>query len=126
MVREIWPDVPVALGGIYPTLCPEHAAGLGADLVLPGRHMDSTSLYRCIVERGVTATGGVPTIFIDLVDHCRSNGLKLHPLRKVFLGGSSWPPDLPRDLADEQLIAFDRHRIVIIDGARLAAVAEGI
>ena len=31
-----------------------------------------------------------------------------------------------RDLADEQLIAFDRHRIVIIDGEKLAAVAEGI
>lgn len=37
MAREIWPRVPVVLGGVYATLCPEHAAGLGADLVLPGR-----------------------------------------------------------------------------------------
>jgi CRP/FNR family transcriptional regulator, cyclic AMP receptor protein len=30
-----------------------------------------------------------------------------------------------RELADEELIAFDRHRIVILDRARLAEVAEG-
>ncbi len=46
MVREIWPDVPVALGGIYPTLCPEHAAGLGADLVLPGRMEEPSAWER--------------------------------------------------------------------------------
>ena len=31
-----------------------------------------------------------------------------------------------RDLADERLIVFDRHRIVIADRERLAAVAEGM
>lgn len=31
-----------------------------------------------------------------------------------------------RELADEGLIAFDRHRIVILDRARLAALAEGL
>ena len=40
MVRGIWPDVPVVLGGIYASLCPDHAAGLGADLVLGGRLED--------------------------------------------------------------------------------------
>jgi CRP/FNR family cyclic AMP-dependent transcriptional regulator len=30
-----------------------------------------------------------------------------------------------RDLADERLIAFDRHRIVIVDRERLTAIAEG-
>jgi CRP/FNR family transcriptional regulator len=30
-----------------------------------------------------------------------------------------------RELADEELIAFDRHRIIILDRARLADVAEG-
>ena len=30
-----------------------------------------------------------------------------------------------RELADEELIAFDRHRIMILDRARLADVAEG-
>lgn len=37
MVREIWPGVPVCIGGIYATLCPEHAQkNQKADLVLPG------------------------------------------------------------------------------------------
>ncbi|MGQ9491010.1 MAG: helix-turn-helix domain-containing protein [Anaerolineae bacterium] len=31
-----------------------------------------------------------------------------------------------RELADEGLIAFDRHRIVILDRERLAALAEGL
>lgn len=40
MARELWPGVPVALGGIYASLCPEHARGMGADLVLEGRFED--------------------------------------------------------------------------------------
>jgi radical SAM superfamily enzyme YgiQ (UPF0313 family) len=36
-VKARWPDVPVALGGIYATLCPDHArAHSGADAVLCG------------------------------------------------------------------------------------------
>lgn len=34
-LRSAFPGRPVILGGIYATLCPEHAAGLGADQVLP-------------------------------------------------------------------------------------------
>lgn len=32
--KEIFPGVPVILGGVYATLCPEHAPGGGADLVV--------------------------------------------------------------------------------------------
>jgi len=36
-LRRHWPDVPVVLGGIYPTLCQEHAsAHSGADIVVTG------------------------------------------------------------------------------------------
>lgn len=34
--RKIFPGVPVLLGGIYATLCPEHASMLGADDVISG------------------------------------------------------------------------------------------
>lgn len=35
-LREIWPDVPIWLGGIYAKLCPDHAAAnSGTDLVFP-------------------------------------------------------------------------------------------
>jgi len=36
MSKEIFPDVPVILGGIYATLCQDHARNAGADYVLPG------------------------------------------------------------------------------------------
>ncbi len=37
VVREIFPDVPVILGGVYATLCPEHAREhIGADTVVEG------------------------------------------------------------------------------------------
>ncbi|MGM0646310.1 MAG: B12-binding domain-containing radical SAM protein [Thermodesulfobacteriota bacterium] len=51
LLRRLWPRVPIALGGVYPTLCPEHAAGFGADLVLGGPLEDSEnwqSLWRLL------------------------------------------------------------------------------
>lgn len=36
ILREVFPGAPLALGGIYATLCPEHAARSGADLILSG------------------------------------------------------------------------------------------
>ncbi len=35
--KNVFPDVPVILGGVYATICPEHArANSGADIVFPG------------------------------------------------------------------------------------------
>jgi hypothetical protein len=37
IIKEVFPSVPVALGGIYATLCPDHALrNSGADLVIQG------------------------------------------------------------------------------------------
>ncbi len=36
LCRRLWPKVPIAVGGIYPTLCPEHARHLEADLLVAG------------------------------------------------------------------------------------------
>ncbi|MCU0913380.1 MAG: radical SAM protein [Planctomycetes bacterium] len=35
-VRGVWPKARIVLGGNYATLCPDHAQGLGADLVVVG------------------------------------------------------------------------------------------
>ena len=44
LVRRIWPKVPVALGGVYPTLCPEHASGtVPADRILTGPVEENTN-----------------------------------------------------------------------------------
>lgn len=46
-VREIFPDVPVWLGGIYAKLCPNHARGRsGADRVITGRTSELPKMIR--------------------------------------------------------------------------------
>lgn len=37
--KKLYPKAIVMLGGIYATLCPDHAKGSGADIVLPGQHL---------------------------------------------------------------------------------------
>jgi radical SAM superfamily enzyme YgiQ (UPF0313 family) len=36
LVLQVFPGVPVVLGGNYVTLCPDHASGSGAEFILPG------------------------------------------------------------------------------------------
>jgi radical SAM superfamily enzyme YgiQ (UPF0313 family) len=43
LVKNVFPDTPVVLGGNYVTLCKEHASSLGADFVVPGE--GETQIY---------------------------------------------------------------------------------
>ena len=63
----------------------------GAKLVLPGRRADSAFLHGLIVEHGVTVAPGVPTIFLDLLRHCRKTGAGLGRLNRLFSGGTAPP-----------------------------------
>jgi fatty-acyl-CoA synthase len=63
----------------------------GAKLVLPGRRADSAFLHALIVEHGVTVAPGVPTIFLDMLRHCRETGEGLGRLNRIFSGGSAPP-----------------------------------
>jgi acyl-CoA synthetase (AMP-forming)/AMP-acid ligase II len=63
----------------------------GAKLVLPGRRAESGFLHGLIVEHGVTVAPGVPTIFLDLLRHCRATGQGLGRLNRLFSGGSAPP-----------------------------------
>lgn len=38
-IRALSPDTTIVLGGVYATLCPKHAAGLGADVVIERTHL---------------------------------------------------------------------------------------
>ncbi|NLO57042.1 MAG: radical SAM protein [Thermovirga sp.] len=64
-LRRILPGVPVILGGIYPVLCPEHAALSGADLVqteplpLPSS-MPAMDLYGRLTFGVVLSSTGCP------------------------------------------------------------------
>ena len=63
----------------------------GAKLVLPGRRADTEWLHRLIVEEGITAGPGVPTIWLSMLDHCRANGLSLGRLNRIYSGGTAPP-----------------------------------
>jgi radical SAM superfamily enzyme YgiQ (UPF0313 family) len=43
-VRELQPHARIVLGGVYATLCPDHAASLGADAVVSGSDLDNLQL----------------------------------------------------------------------------------
>ncbi len=43
MLRKLWPDTRIILGGTYATLMPEHAAESGADLVIGNRELELLS-----------------------------------------------------------------------------------
>jgi fatty-acyl-CoA synthase len=63
----------------------------GAKLVLPGRRADTEWLHRLIVEEGITAGPGVPTIWLSMLDHCRANGLSLGRMNRIYSGGTAPP-----------------------------------
>jgi acyl-CoA synthetase (AMP-forming)/AMP-acid ligase II len=63
----------------------------GAKLVLPGRRADTAWLHRLIVEEGITAGPGVPTIWLAMLDHCRAHGLSLGRLNRIYSGGTAPP-----------------------------------
>jgi fatty-acyl-CoA synthase len=62
----------------------------GAGMVLPGRHLQPAPL-REMLERGVTITAAVPTVWLALLDHLRREGLGLSTLNRVVIGGSACP-----------------------------------
>ena len=70
-LRRIAPQTRIVLGGVYATLCPQHARGLGADLVVAGT--DLTPLWRFL--RLAPRQDGLP--LWDLYPRLTSGVLKL-------------------------------------------------
>lgn len=76
--------------------------GVGAKLVLPGRHQDGASLARLINDEQVTVAAGVATVWLGLVDHLEQTGGEVPSLKRVLLGGSAVPQAL-MDRLEERL-----------------------
>ena len=53
-IRMFQPTAKIVLGGVYATLCPEHAAGLGASLVIKGANLEPLYQFLSVepTERG--------------------------------------------------------------------------
>ncbi len=66
----------------------------GAKLVLPGRRADTEWLHALIVDEGVTAAPGVPTIWLGMLEYCRQTGKKLGRLDRIYSGGTAPPADM--------------------------------
>ncbi|TDR76664.1 3-(methylthio)propionyl-CoA ligase [Paludibacterium purpuratum] len=79
---------------------PYSAALNGAKLVLPGNRLDGASIYQLIEEEEVNLAAGVPTVWLNLLQHCENNRLRLHPLRRVVVGGSAVPDSMTEHMSE--------------------------
>jgi fatty-acyl-CoA synthase len=90
----------------------------GTDLVLPGRFLQAPALARMLVEHEVTASAGVPTIWMDLLRHAEVEGLTFETLELAICGGSQVPPQLMHDYEE-------RHGVALIQGWGMTETLPG-
>jgi fatty-acyl-CoA synthase len=72
---------------------PFTAAMVGAKMVMPGPHLDPASLVDLFQRERVTVTGGVPTIWMGVLQYLDLNPgvFDLSSIRAMFVGGSAVP-----------------------------------
>jgi fatty-acyl-CoA synthase len=75
---------------------PFGAIMVGAKLVMPGPHLDPASLVDLFVRERVTLTGGVPTIWMGVLQYLDANprAFDVSAMRAMYVGGSAVPQSL--------------------------------
>jgi len=75
---------------------PYSAVLTGAKIVFPGPHLDAESLLDLCEREQITFSGGVPTIWLAILQNLESGQRKwkLHPKFRSVVGGSAAPPSL--------------------------------
>jgi len=73
---------------------PYAAALAGAELVMPGPHLNGPALAALIEEERVTVPAGVPTVWTDLYQELKANPRDLTRVRALVVGGSAMPRSL--------------------------------
>jgi fatty-acyl-CoA synthase len=75
---------------------PYGAIAAGADIVLPGPHLDPESLLSLMASERVTYAGGVPTIWLGILAMLdkEPGRFDLKAMRAMIIGGSAAPPSL--------------------------------
>jgi len=68
----------------------------GAKIVMPGPHLDPVSIVELLACERVTFTGGVPTIWMGVLQLLDANpgAYDLSSMRAMFVGGAAVPPAL--------------------------------
>ena len=106
-IRFAWPEAKIVLGGNYATLCPDHARGLGADLIVAG--CDLEPLWRFLE---MTPDTGQPALW-EAYERLRVGAVKITDgcpfqcsycsVPRVYRGFQ--PRPLERSLAEMELLA---------------------
>jgi fatty-acyl-CoA synthase len=76
---------------------------LGAKFVMPGRFMDPVRMVHLMSSERVTFAGGVPTIWIGVVNALEREPVDLSSLRMIICGGSAVPLSLIEGLQRKNL-----------------------
>ena len=71
---------------------PYIATATGAKLVFPGAALDGASVYDLTEREQVTTSLGVPTIWLGLLNHVETHGLRFSTLKETVIGGAACPP----------------------------------
>lgn len=66
----------------------------GADVLMPGPHLQPPSLAAMIEEYQVTVAAGVPTIWTGLYHELKANPRNISSIRALVVGGSAMPRSL--------------------------------
>ncbi len=70
---------------------PYACAMAGADILMPGQHLNPAALAEMIEEKNVTMASGVPTIWQGLYQEFKIRPRDLSKLRMLMVGGSAIP-----------------------------------
>jgi fatty-acyl-CoA synthase len=85
-----------------PYVCPL----VGAKMVLPGPRYDGEGLFELMEREAVTASAGVPTVWLGLLDHLRQTGGRFSHLERVVCGGAAPPDALMRAFEEDHSVDF--------------------
>jgi len=66
----------------------------GANMVLPGPHLNPKALVDILESTGVTIANGVPTIWMGVYEELKANPKELPSFKKLAVGGSAMPKSL--------------------------------
>jgi fatty-acyl-CoA synthase len=91
---------------------------VGADLVLPGPYLQPEPLTRLIEAERITASCGVPTIWMDVLRYADEHGADLSAFELAICGGTQVPAQLMRDFEA-------RHGVAVVQGWGMTETLPG-
>jgi 3-(methylthio)propionyl---CoA ligase len=80
---------------------PYGAALTGCKLVMPGPKLDGASVYELLESEQVTISAAVPTVWLLLLNHLKTNNLKFSTFKRTVIGGSACPPAMMKTYKED-------------------------